>query len=102
MSAVVFPSLLALLPLVFCSLSHSPSSIIYFLTFNPVFIPETSINTRLSVCLSQSYIAFLYHHVDFLHFLLSRPDIPDDEAQYWTSKLDRINTMQIHDEVSFQ
>uniref|UniRef100_A0A4W5JU14 C2 domain-containing protein n=1 Tax=Hucho hucho TaxID=62062 RepID=A0A4W5JU14_9TELE len=24
-------------------------------------------------------------------------DIPDDEAQYWTSKLDRINTMRIHD-----
>uniref|UniRef100_A0A3Q3FTI5 Unc-13 homolog Ba (C. elegans) n=1 Tax=Labrus bergylta TaxID=56723 RepID=A0A3Q3FTI5_9LABR len=28
-------------------------------------------------------------------------DIPDDEAQYWTSKLERINTMRIHDEVSF-
>uniref|UniRef100_A0A3Q3J6G3 Unc-13 homolog Ba (C. elegans) n=1 Tax=Monopterus albus TaxID=43700 RepID=A0A3Q3J6G3_MONAL len=27
-------------------------------------------------------------------------DIPDDEAQYWTSKLERINTMRIHDEVS--
>uniref|UniRef100_A0A8C7MFS5 Unc-13 homolog B n=1 Tax=Oncorhynchus kisutch TaxID=8019 RepID=A0A8C7MFS5_ONCKI len=27
-------------------------------------------------------------------------DIPDDEAQYWTGKLDRINTMRIHDEVS--
>uniref|UniRef100_A0A665UKF0 Unc-13 homolog Ba (C. elegans) n=1 Tax=Echeneis naucrates TaxID=173247 RepID=A0A665UKF0_ECHNA len=27
-------------------------------------------------------------------------DIPEDEAQYWTNKLDRINTMQIHDEVS--
>uniref|UniRef100_A0A8C7H7S9 Unc-13 homolog B n=1 Tax=Oncorhynchus kisutch TaxID=8019 RepID=A0A8C7H7S9_ONCKI len=26
-------------------------------------------------------------------------DIPDDEAQYWTGKLDRINTMRIHDEV---
>ncbi|KAM6985871.1 protein unc-13 homolog B isoform 2-T2 [Aplochiton taeniatus] len=25
-------------------------------------------------------------------------DIPDDEAQYWTGKLDRINTMRIHDE----
>ncbi|KAK5851792.1 hypothetical protein PBY51_023319 [Eleginops maclovinus] len=25
-------------------------------------------------------------------------DIPDDEAQYWTGKLDRINTMGIHDE----
>ncbi|MEQ2167429.1 hypothetical protein GOODEAATRI_004116 [Goodea atripinnis] len=25
-------------------------------------------------------------------------DIPEDEAQYWTSKLERINTMQIHDE----
>ncbi|MEQ2277692.1 hypothetical protein XENORESO_006298, partial [Xenotaenia resolanae] len=24
--------------------------------------------------------------------------IPEDEAQYWTSKLERINTMQIHDE----
>uniref|UniRef100_A0A665UK05 Unc-13 homolog Ba (C. elegans) n=1 Tax=Echeneis naucrates TaxID=173247 RepID=A0A665UK05_ECHNA len=28
-------------------------------------------------------------------------DIPEDEAQYWTNKLDRINTMQIHDEVTF-
>ncbi|KAM9810570.1 protein unc-13 homolog B-like [Neosynchiropus ocellatus] len=27
-------------------------------------------------------------------------DIPDDEAQYWTSKLERINTMRIHDESS--
>uniref|UniRef100_A0A8C4EFJ9 Unc-13 homolog Ba (C. elegans) n=1 Tax=Dicentrarchus labrax TaxID=13489 RepID=A0A8C4EFJ9_DICLA len=27
-------------------------------------------------------------------------DIPEDEAQYWTSKLYRINTMPIHDEVS--
>uniref|UniRef100_A0A8C5NFH3 Unc-13 homolog B n=1 Tax=Gouania willdenowi TaxID=441366 RepID=A0A8C5NFH3_GOUWI len=26
-------------------------------------------------------------------------DIPDDEAQYWTGKLERINTMGIHDEV---
>lgn len=26
-------------------------------------------------------------------------DIPDDEAQYWTGKLERINTMEIDDEV---
>uniref|UniRef100_A0A3Q3ITQ6 Unc-13 homolog B n=1 Tax=Monopterus albus TaxID=43700 RepID=A0A3Q3ITQ6_MONAL len=26
-------------------------------------------------------------------------DIPNDEAQYWTSKLERINTMRIHEEV---
>uniref|UniRef100_A0A3B5BHH4 C2 domain-containing protein n=1 Tax=Stegastes partitus TaxID=144197 RepID=A0A3B5BHH4_9TELE len=26
-------------------------------------------------------------------------DIPDDEAQYWTGKLERINTMGLHDEV---
>lgn len=26
-------------------------------------------------------------------------DIPDDEAQYWTGKLEQINTMGIHDEV---
>ncbi|KAL4623199.1 hypothetical protein GN956_G19091 [Arapaima gigas] len=25
-------------------------------------------------------------------------DIPEDEARYWTSKLERINTMRIHDE----
>uniref|UniRef100_A0A665UJY5 Unc-13 homolog Ba (C. elegans) n=1 Tax=Echeneis naucrates TaxID=173247 RepID=A0A665UJY5_ECHNA len=29
-------------------------------------------------------------------------DIPEDEAQYWTNKLDRINTMQIHDEYPLQ
>eukprot|EP00063_Salmo_salar_P012557 XP_013987392.1 PREDICTED: uncharacterized protein LOC106565090 isoform X16 [Salmo salar] len=29
-------------------------------------------------------------------------DIPDDEAQYWTGKLDRINTMRIHDEYPLQ
>uniref|UniRef100_A0A667XZ97 Unc-13 homolog B n=1 Tax=Myripristis murdjan TaxID=586833 RepID=A0A667XZ97_9TELE len=28
-------------------------------------------------------------------------DIPDDEAQYWTGKLERINTMRIHDEVRY-
>ena len=27
------------------------------------------------------------------------PDIPDDEAQYWTGKLERINSMGIDDEV---
>uniref|UniRef100_A0A7N8XI69 Protein unc-13 homolog B-like n=1 Tax=Mastacembelus armatus TaxID=205130 RepID=A0A7N8XI69_9TELE len=29
-------------------------------------------------------------------------DIPEDEAQYWTSKLERINTMQINDEYPLQ
>uniref|UniRef100_A0A673BX94 Unc-13 homolog B n=1 Tax=Sphaeramia orbicularis TaxID=375764 RepID=A0A673BX94_9TELE len=29
-------------------------------------------------------------------------DIPDDEAQYWTGKLERINTMTIHDEERLQ
>uniref|UniRef100_A0A8C1S7T3 Unc-13 homolog Ba (C. elegans) n=1 Tax=Cyprinus carpio TaxID=7962 RepID=A0A8C1S7T3_CYPCA len=29
-------------------------------------------------------------------------DIPDDEAQYWTRKLERINSMRIHDEYSLQ
>ncbi|KAF0034323.1 hypothetical protein F2P81_014389 [Scophthalmus maximus] len=29
-------------------------------------------------------------------------DIPEDEAQYWTSKLERINTMRIHDEDEVQ
>ncbi|XP_023270140.1 protein unc-13 homolog B-like [Seriola lalandi dorsalis] len=29
-------------------------------------------------------------------------DIPDDEAQYWTNKLERINTMRIHDEYPLQ
>ncbi|CAM4545023.1 unnamed protein product [Leuciscus chuanchicus] len=29
-------------------------------------------------------------------------DIPDDEAQYWTKKLERINSMRIHDEYSLQ
>ncbi|XP_072309735.1 protein unc-13 homolog B-like isoform X3 [Eucyclogobius newberryi] len=29
-------------------------------------------------------------------------DIPDDEAQYWTGKLDQINTMTIHDEYPLQ
>uniref|UniRef100_A0A3Q1H182 Uncharacterized protein n=1 Tax=Anabas testudineus TaxID=64144 RepID=A0A3Q1H182_ANATE len=28
-------------------------------------------------------------------------DIPDDEAQYWTGKLERINSMRIHDEYIF-
>ncbi|XP_072772129.1 protein unc-13 homolog B-like [Nerophis lumbriciformis] len=29
-------------------------------------------------------------------------DIPEDEAQYWTRKLERINSMNIHDEFSLQ
>uniref|UniRef100_A0AAV2IXP6 Protein unc-13 homolog B-like n=1 Tax=Knipowitschia caucasica TaxID=637954 RepID=A0AAV2IXP6_KNICA len=29
-------------------------------------------------------------------------DIPDDEAQYWTGKLEQINTMTIHDEYPLQ
>uniref|UniRef100_A0A8C5HYM5 Protein unc-13 homolog B-like n=1 Tax=Gouania willdenowi TaxID=441366 RepID=A0A8C5HYM5_GOUWI len=28
-------------------------------------------------------------------------EIPDDEALYWTNKLERINTMRIHDEVTY-
>uniref|UniRef100_A0A672II40 Unc-13 homolog Ba (C. elegans) n=1 Tax=Salarias fasciatus TaxID=181472 RepID=A0A672II40_SALFA len=28
-------------------------------------------------------------------------DIPEDEAQYWTDKLERINTMPVHDEVKY-
>lgn len=30
------------------------------------------------------------------------PDIPDDEAQYWTGKLERINTMRIDEEVQMK
>lgn len=30
---------------------------------------------------------------------LSSPDIPENEAQYWTDKLEQINSMEIHDEV---
>ncbi|XP_071340046.1 protein unc-13 homolog B-like [Trachinotus anak] len=29
-------------------------------------------------------------------------DIPEDEAEYWTNKLERINTMRIHDEYPLQ
>lgn len=63
-------------------------------------------------------LSLFYHHLlhtPFLSLLIFftfnpcvsfvqsiRPDIPEDEAQYWTSKLERINTMRIHDEVSFQ
>lgn len=36
-------------------------------------------------------------YVCCVHVLV--PDIPDDEAQYWTGKLERINTMTIDDEV---
>lgn len=35
----------------------------------------------------------------FLYYLFACADIPDDEAQYWTKKLERINSMRIHDEV---
>uniref|UniRef100_A0A8C7L048 Unc-13 homolog B n=1 Tax=Oncorhynchus kisutch TaxID=8019 RepID=A0A8C7L048_ONCKI len=41
------------------------------------------------------------HHQVLLDSHFELPfDIPDDEAQYWTGKLDRINTMRIYDEVS--
>uniref|UniRef100_A0A8C7UYD4 Unc-13 homolog B n=1 Tax=Oncorhynchus mykiss TaxID=8022 RepID=A0A8C7UYD4_ONCMY len=40
------------------------------------------------------------HHQVLLDSHFELPfDIPDDEAQYWTGKLDRINTMRIYDEV---
>lgn len=35
----------------------------------------------------------------YLNLPFFPPDIPDDEAQYWTGKLEQINTMTIHDEV---
>uniref|UniRef100_A0A8C7UXG2 Unc-13 homolog B n=1 Tax=Oncorhynchus mykiss TaxID=8022 RepID=A0A8C7UXG2_ONCMY len=39
------------------------------------------------------------HHQVLLDSHFELPfDIPDDEAQYWTGKLDRINTMRIYDE----
>ena len=47
---------------------------------------QTSLSLSLSVCL-------------FVCVCMSRLDIPEDEAQYWTRKLDHINTMGIHDEV---
>ncbi|KAL0979850.1 hypothetical protein UPYG_G00190630 [Umbra pygmaea] len=43
------------------------------------------------------------HHQVLLDARSELPfDIPDDEAQYWTNKLDRINTMRIHDEYPLQ
>lgn len=44
----------------------------------------------------------LYFFSPFFYLISIFPDIPEDEAQYWTSKLARINTMHIHDEVSSQ
>lgn len=41
-----------------------------------------------------------FSHLQTIFFFC--PDIPEDEAQYWTSKLERINTMRIHDEVRLQ
>ncbi|RXN30837.1 unc-13 -like protein [Labeo rohita] len=39
------------------------------------------------------------HHVLLdTRFELPFGNIPDDEAQYWTKKLERINSMRIHDE----
>lgn len=40
-----------------------------------------------------SHVCWLY-----AYFVLV-PDIPDDEAQYWTGKLEHINTLGIDDEV---
>ncbi|XP_055792582.1 protein unc-13 homolog B-like isoform X3 [Salvelinus fontinalis] len=43
------------------------------------------------------------HHQVLLDSRFELPfDIPDDEAQYWTGKLDRINTMRIYDEDQVQ
>uniref|UniRef100_A0A8C8HRK6 Protein unc-13 homolog B n=1 Tax=Oncorhynchus tshawytscha TaxID=74940 RepID=A0A8C8HRK6_ONCTS len=43
------------------------------------------------------------HHQVLLDSHFELPfDIPDDEAQYWTGKLDRINTMRIYDEDEVQ
>ncbi|MBN3272455.1 UN13B protein, partial [Polyodon spathula] len=35
-------------------------------------------------------------------FIFSLSDIPEEEAQYWTSKLEQINAMRDHDEYSLQ
>lgn len=75
------------------------TSIIYFPTFNP---PRKG-SPPSCVCVSLTSVQpFLKKIAMLILFTFSRPDIPDDEAQYWTSKLERINTMQIHDEVSLQ
>ena len=51
---------------------------------SPVTPLSLSLSLSLSVCVC---------------LCMSLPDIPEDEAQYWTRKLDHINTMGIHDEV---
>lgn len=105
-----------------CTLSHIPSSpssfIIYSLPLcNPVILsPSLPTSIYFSNSFTFPVFALLFYsrvHTSFLspwtisHFFLmigcfspTCPDIPEDEAQYWTSKLERINTMRIHDEVS--
>lgn len=103
------------------TLSHIPSSpssfIIYSLPLcNPVnlspSLPPSNVfltPSRFSSLHSSFTLAstcLFCHREPFLTFLITDsfsptcPDIPEDEAQYWTSKLERINTMRIHDEVS--
>lgn len=62
----------------------SPPFLVLFCTYFPV---------TLLILLSSN------HSISSVQSICS--DIPEDEAQYWTSKLERINTMRIHDEVSF-
>lgn len=57
--------------------------------------------TLLFVFSCHSYF-FLIFHPSVSSIQCISPDIPEDEAQYWTSKLERINTMRIHDEVCLQ
>lgn len=82
---------------VFCTLSLS-SSIIYLLLAPTLpSIPPPNPLMCLTPLLSFTFLSgtlFSYHP--------NCKDIPEDEAQYWTSKLERINTMRIHDEVSLQ
>lgn len=97
--------------------SHFVSFIIYSLPLcNPVILspslppsnvfltPSRFSSSHSSLTLASTRL--FCHHEPFLTFLIigsispTCPDIPEDEAQYWTSKLERINTMRIHDEVS--
>jgi len=54
----------------------------------------------LSITLSFHLSSHIFSLVVFWLSLCVPPDIPEDEAEYWTGKLDRINTMRIHDGVS--
>lgn len=101
LSVSLFPFLMPIA--LHCLLQWPFLSVIDSLSSSPFLHPSIHfLSYSIKICLHSPLHFFPSFSLKLLNLSVQTicPDIPEDEAQYWTSKLERINTMRIHDEVS--